>query len=376
MRRKKRLSKRDIILLTKEYERRIKKEGREEVLYSLSEKYERSIRQIERYIQQGRKERTTREKGKAPSVMVIGNEKARLKAGHNEDIRKAIEFWISKQCPASFDELITLKSGELSAWGIKTKVVSDTQTQAMPTIASHPLYESLHAHLVSPVVEQNFWDKVFEIRDKALNFVKGGMEALETVEKTAIEETGLTASADSWHTEPVIGLTFAFSQTIFNQCMNIQDFTNWVYHAWGIVWPATGGVIITWLNEGIRLLKGMGYDPRIPVTTWQLTGQPVILPQGSNERIAYGDAAPTLPASIAFMLCFGNEEIVIAYNTEQLRACEQVHKAIMQGCVSWNEATALRREREKLDNLSNEILTQLQKARYYPSFPGRCPLCP
>jgi len=97
MRKRKRLSKRDIILLTKEYERRIKKEGREEVLYSLSEKYKRSIRQIERYIQQGRKEITTEEKGKLPSVVVIGNEKARLKAGHNEDIRKAIEFWISKQ---------------------------------------------------------------------------------------------------------------------------------------------------------------------------------------------------------------------------------------------------------------------------------------
>ena len=40
MRRKRRLSKRDIILLTKEYEKRIKKEEREEVLHSLSEKYE------------------------------------------------------------------------------------------------------------------------------------------------------------------------------------------------------------------------------------------------------------------------------------------------------------------------------------------------
>ena len=56
MRRRKRLSKRDIVALAKEYEKRIKKQGREEVFFDMSEKYERSTRQIERYIQQGRKE--------------------------------------------------------------------------------------------------------------------------------------------------------------------------------------------------------------------------------------------------------------------------------------------------------------------------------
>ena len=53
----------------------------------------------------------------------------------------------------------------------------------------------------------------------------------------------------------------------------------------------------------------MGYEPRITVTTWQVIGQSVILPRGLNEGIACGNAAPTLPASIAFVLCFGNEDI-------------------------------------------------------------------
>jgi hypothetical protein len=56
MRKRKRLSKADIVALTKEYERRAKKEHREEVLFDMSEKYERSPRQLERYIQQGRQE--------------------------------------------------------------------------------------------------------------------------------------------------------------------------------------------------------------------------------------------------------------------------------------------------------------------------------
>ena len=308
--------------------------------------------------------------------MIVGNEEARLKTAHNEDIRKAIELWITKQCPASFEDLSSLKSGKLDAWGIETRVIPGAQWQAMLTMASHPLYDSLRAHLVPPVVEESFWDKALEIRDKVLGFVSKAAEALQAIEKTAVEETGLTVGADAWHSEPVIGLTSAFTQTVFNRCLDIQDFTNWAYHAWGIVWPATGGAIITWVNEGIRLLKGMGYDPRIVVTTWQVMGQNVILPRGPNERIACGNAAPTLPASIAFMLCFGNEDIAIAYNPEQLAACEQAHKAMIQGSVSWNDAIALRQDQEKLDNLSNEILAQLQKARYFPSFPGRCSFCP
>jgi len=243
-------------------------------------------------------------------------------------------------------------------------------------MASHPLYDSLRAHLVPPVVEESFWDKTFEIRDKVSGFLSKAAEALQTIEKTAAEETSLTINADAWHSRPVIGLTSAFTQTVFNRCLDIQDFTNWAYHAWGIVWPATGGVIVTWVNEGIRLLKGMGYDPRIAVTTWQVTGESVILPRGLNERIACGNAAPTLPASIAFMLCFGNEEIAIAYNPEQLAICEQAHKAMMQQAASWDKTVALRQHQEKLDNLSSEILTQLQKARYSPSFPGKCSFCP
>ena len=41
----------------------------------------------------------------------------------------------------------------------------------------------------------------------------------------------------------------------------------------------------------------------------------MILPRGLKERIAGGNAAPTLPASIAFMLCFGNEGIEAGENT-------------------------------------------------------------
>jgi len=58
----------------------------------------------------------------------------------------------------------------------------------------------------------------------------------------------------------------------------------------------------------------MGYEPRITVTTGQVIGQSVILPRGLNERITCGNVAPTLPASIAFMLCFGNEGIKVGEN--------------------------------------------------------------
>jgi len=148
----------------------------------------------------------------------------------------------------------------------------------------------------------------------AEEFTGHAVRCFERIVAEASLQTGLEVVADEWKRGPVIGLTSAFGETIFSQCMNIKDFTNWAYHAWAVLWPATGGIIITWLNEGIRLLKGMGYEPRITVTTWQLTGEPIVLPQGPEERIAYGNADLSCRVSVAFMLCFGNEEIAIAYD--------------------------------------------------------------
>jgi hypothetical protein len=101
-----------------------------------------------------------------------------------------------------------------------------------------------------------------------------------------------------------------------------------------------------------------------------------MLPRSPNERIAYGDANTESPGVVGFLLCFGEQVIAVDPAPENLELCREAHKAMMVACASGGKATALKRMRIRLDNLSEEIRHQLEKAQYQPSFPGRCPLCP
>lgn len=377
MRTKKRLSKKEIAALTKEYERRIKKDDREEVLYSLSKKYRRSTRQIERYIEKAKKERETKEKLSEPQVVTIRSEDTYLKAAHYEDIRQAIKLWIENQRRASPEELSGLWKGKLSAWGVEVESLPGTERRALLTMSSHALYESLGAHLMPPVVKEDFWGTVSKISTIALMLVDNSVKCFAQIAADATNQTGLPINADEWKNAPATGLTSAFTKTVFDQSMQIHSFTNWTYHAWAVLWPASGGLIITWVNEGTRLLRRMGYDPGVSLTTCYLTMvQPLLLPRSSTERVVYGNVDLHSPGSVGFLLCFGNEEIALLAAPEQIAGCQQVHGTMMQKYSSWDKAARLRQAWAKLDTLSNKLSAELQRAQYSLSFPGHCPLCP
>jgi hypothetical protein len=377
MMKKSRLSPKQILAINKEYERRVMKENREEVLDSLSQKYGRSARQIERYIQKVRKERELEERPTQPEAVTIQREDSRLKIAHYEDIREAIRFWIEKQHRVSAEELSDLWNGKLNAWGVEAKCLPGGERRAILTISTHALCESLQAHLSPPVVKEDFWNTVSKINDMALAFVNDSVKCFAEIASDASAQTGIAINADGWRNTPAAGLTLSFPKTVFDRSMDIHSFTNWAYHAWTVLWPVGGGLVITWLNEGVRLLKRMGYDPVVKSTTWYPTmEEPLLLPRSPTERVVYGNADLNSPGNVSFLLCFGSEQIALLSSPDQIAGCQQVHASLMQKYMSWDKTTRLRQVWAKLDTLSDELSIQLERARYTPSFPGRCSLCP
>jgi hypothetical protein len=371
-----RITDRDKAAILKIYEKGLKKgQDRGELLSGLARRYDRSERQIERYIQQAKEKRESEQREQATQIVVTVEERSRALAEHYEAIRGAIKLWIEKQRPASAEELAAIGEGKLSAWGVTAEVTPEGQGRSGSTMGSHPLYNSLRFHLAVPVVGEDFWEKVSDIIGSGLSLLTAGVDCFKEIEKAAQEHTGLGIVGSKWQEGSAIGLTQSFVQTNFEHALSISQFTNWGYSIWGIAWPNTGGYIVTSEYEGVRLLQGRGFDPAI-MTRRLLEGKPWMLPQSPNERIAYGDANTESPGGVGFLLCFGEQVIAVDAAPENLELCREAHKTMMVACASGGKATALKRMRIRLDSLSEEIRHQLEKAQYQPSFPGRCPLCP
>jgi hypothetical protein len=194
--------------------------------------------------------------------------------------------------------------------------------------------------------------------------------------KITQERSGFSLISGTWQDEPVTGLTQDYVQTLYEYALGISNFKGWAHSTWAVTWPDTGGLIVTWVNEGVRLLQGMGYDPSIQENYWVLAGGPWILPRHPRERIVYGDATLNSLCRVAFLLCFGTKVIAVVPFAEQLTPCQDVHKTMMEDCTTWQKAVTLRRARASLNSLSQEVITALERAYYQTSFPGRCALCP
>lgn len=202
------------------------------------------------------------------------------------------------------------------------------------------------------------------------------MSAYGELSRAAEQRSGFGIVPESWQNEPVTGITQDFIQTLYEHALGITDFSGWTHSIWAALWPVTGGLIVTWTNEGVRLLQGLGYEPFIQETYWPLTGGPWMLPRHPRERIAYGDASVNSPGRVAFLLCFGTKVIAMAPLPDQLAVPQEAHRAIMEDCASWQGVSSLMRVRERLDSLSHEVRTALEFASCETSFPGRCAQCP
>lgn len=372
----KRITQRDQAAILHAYEKAMGRgESRDDILLKLAQRYGKSERQIERYIQQARG-REGKQEGQVNQVLVTTDDRSRALMLHSEAIKEAISVWTEKQHPPSDEELAGAWKGKLDAWGVTAEATVDGHGLARPIISGHPLYDSLRHHLVPPAVKEDFWPKVGELVDLGLGFLSGAVSARGELSKSAEHRSGFGIIAESWQTEPVTGITEDFIQTLYEHALGITNFRGWTHSIWGALWPMTGGLIVTWASEGVRLLRGLGYEPSIQETYWPLTGEPWMLPRHPRERIAYGDASLNSPGSIAFLLCFGTRVIALALSPEQLAITQEAHRAVMADCASWEKASSLARARARLDQLSHEVRTALELARCHTSFPGKCALCP
>lgn len=359
------------------YERGLAKgKNKKELLSKLGKSYGRSERQIERYIQRARERREAKQQEQAVGVSVVIDDKPRLLLAHHEAIKEAIKLWIEKQRPASDEELLGFRRGKMEAWGITAEIRSDGGGKAEPAMGRNPLYEALRAHLVPPAGSQDFWDKAAMLVSLGLNFLTSAVNTYSELVKTAQERCGLDITREIWQQQPVMGLTQDFVQTVYERALGIGQSTIWAHSAWGVVWPNTGGLVITSVNEGMQLRLYNRYDASITETRWVLVGESLMLPTHSRERVAYGDADLNSPGMVAFLLCFGAKAIALTASPDQLAVCEQAHRDLIRDCTTCEKTTKLIRARASLDSLNREVLTALERARYQPSFPGICPLCP
>lgn len=146
----KRVRQRDKAVILRAYEKAMGKgESRDDILPKLAQRYGKSERQIERYIQQARKEMEGKQEGQVSRVLVT-DDRPRALMLHSEAIRKAISAWLEKQHPPSDQELSSAWKGKLDAWGVIAEVTADGHSSAGHAMGKHPLYDSLRQHLVPP----------------------------------------------------------------------------------------------------------------------------------------------------------------------------------------------------------------------------------
>jgi hypothetical protein len=375
MRTSKRITRRDQAAILHAYEKAMGRgESRDDILAKLAQRYGRSNRQIERYIQQARKEGEGKREEQTSPVLVT-DDMSRARMLHSEAIKEAISMWVEKQGPPSDEELAGAWKGKLNAWGVIAEVTADGHGSAAPAMGKHRLYGSLRQHLVPPVVKEDFWEKIGELINLGLGFLSGAVSARSELSKAAAERSGFGIVTESWQNEPVTGITRDFVQTLYEHALGITDLSRWTHSTWAGLWPMTGGLIVTWANEGVRLLRGLGYEPSVQETYWPLSGE-WMLPRHPQERIAYGDANLNDLCRVAFLLCFGTRVIATATFPEELALLQEAHRAMLADCVSGQRASSLRRVRERLGSLSQEVRMALEFARCETSFPGKCTLCP
>ena len=372
----KKVTRRDRAAMLSFYDEKMAKgDKRDDILLRLSAKYGKSERQIERYIQQARKERQEVQEGQVGRVLVT-DDRHRALTLHFEAVKKTMGVWVEKLRLPSDEELRDAWKGNLNGWGVIAKVTPDGHGSARPAMEKHLFYDSLQHHLVPPLVEEGFWNEVGELNSLVLSFLSGVVDIRKDLCQAAERQSGFGINSGAWEKEPVTGITGDFVQTLYEHALGLTDFSGWTHSTWAALWPMTGGLIITQTGEGLRLIQRRGLDPSIQETYWPLTGGSFMLPRHSRERIAYGDARLDSMFRVAFLLCFGMKVIATALLLEQLVLPGEAHRAIMADCASWQSATSLVQTRQRLDSLSHEVRTALESAVCETSFPGKCTRCP
>lgn len=117
----------------------------------------------------------------------------------------------------------------------------------------------LRKHLISPVVDADFWESVDCLKEKGTKYTKAGRQLGEEILAACKAETGL-AVVLSWQREPEVGLTEEFVGTISRKALGLQNCMQYAYSELAIVYLKKG-IMVTQVSEGLSLMRGKGLDP-------------------------------------------------------------------------------------------------------------------
>ena len=316
----------------------------------------------------------SKQKRERDSLVIEAEGKHALEVRHYEDIRGAVRDWLAfiQEPPPLFNPAAMGKPMHFGfglTWqakpdGIATKLV----------IGKEGFYPLLNNHLVPPIVEADFWSHVESLKDTGTNFLVRGSQLGKQIAEVSQAETGL-ATVTSWRREPNVGITPEFGATISRSALRVEQCTSYAYFELAIVY-LEGGIMVTQVGEGVRLLQGAGLDPTL-TTAYVSTAGAWVIPQG-NQRLICDEAVgvnETAVRAIHFVLQLHGYVIAIG-SLNQIRRCRDVHQRLMQKYATSPEAMAILALRENLSTTARAISAQLKQASLRLQFPGRCPFCP
>lgn len=315
-----------------------------------------------------------KQKRERDSLIIEAGEKHVLEAPHNEDVRGAIRDWLAfiKEPPPVFNPAA---AGEPMHFGFGLTWQAEPEGIAAKLIiekeGSYPL---LSSHLAPPIVAGDFWGQVESLRDTGTNLLVRGSQLGKQIAKVSQAETDL-ATVTSWQRVPNVGITTEFGATISRNALRVEQCTSYAYFELAIIY-LEGGIMITQVGEGMRLLQGAGLDPTL-TTAYVSTAGAWVIPQ-ANQRLICDEAVGVSEAAVRaihFVLHLHGYVIAIG-SLGQIRHCRDVHRWLMRKYAGWPDTMAVLELREKLESTSKAISAQLEKASLHHYFPGRCSFCP
>jgi len=294
---------------------------------------------------------------------------------HYEDVRTAIRNWlvlIQGPRPSLFNPAAL---GEPTHFGFGlTWCMGPAGIAAKLSVENAEFFPLLSSHLAPPIVEADFWGQVEGLKDTGTNYLVRGSQLGEQITEVSQAETGLT-TVTSWRCEPNMGITTEFGATISRSALGVEQCTSYAYFELAIVY-LDSGIMVTQVDEGVRLLQGAGLDPTL-TTAYVSTAGAWVIPQGNQRLICDGAVEANKPVVRAIHFVLQLHGYVIAIGSlEQIRHCRDVHRQLVQKYAGSPDTTAVLELREKLESTSKAISAELERASLQHQFPGRCPFCP
>jgi len=298
-----------------------------------------------------------------------------LETQHFRDVKEAIKVWsaLIEQPEPSFNAA-DIGGAKYLGFGLTWGKAHDGIAVKL-AFENEGLLTLLSKHLISPVVDADFWQSVDCLKENGVKYLTAGRQLGEAILAASKAETGLDVVL-SWQREPEVGLTEEFVGTISRNALGLQKGLQYAYSELAIAYLKKG-IMVTQVSEGLRLMQGKGLDPTFKATHISTAGAWVI-PQGNQRLVCDGAIEPeneSTARALLFVLQLHGYAIAVG-PLDRIKTCCEVHQHLMRRYANSPEAKAVLIAQSNLKEKSETISGQLKKASLYLQYPGICPFCP